>query len=116
MHELRQHERVQLKPVQAGAGCPRPPIGSSTEHGFLNAVDLHIAMCNNLHMATNLALDDKLIEEARKAGHHRTKKDAVTAALAEYVKRHKQQRILEAFGSFEFDPAYDYKQERRRSR
>ena len=73
-------------------------------------------MCNNLHMATNLALDDKLIEEARKAGHHRTKKDAVTAALAEYVKRRKQQHILEAFGSLEFDPAYDYKAERRRSR
>jgi len=79
-------------------------------------VVLHIGVCNALHMATNLALDDKLIEEARKAGHHRTKKDAVTAALAEYVKRRKQQRILEAFGSFEFDPAYDYKAERRRSR
>jgi len=77
---------------------------------------LHIPMCNNLHMATNLALDDKLIEEARKAGHHRTKKDPVTAALAEYVKRRKQQRILEAFGSFELDPAYDYKTERRRPR
>jgi len=79
-------------------------------------VVLHIGVYNALHMATNLALDDKLIEEARKAGHHRTKKDAVTAALAEYVKRRKQQRILEAFGSFEFDPAYDYKAERRRSR
>src|SRR5438105_9300264 len=79
-------------------------------------VVLHISVCNTLHMPTNLALDDKLIEEARKAGHHRTKKDAVTAALAEYVKRRKQQRILEAFGSFEFDPAYDYKAERRRSR
>ena len=34
-------------------------------------------------MATNLALDDDLIEEARRAGNHKTKKDAVTAALAE---------------------------------
>ena len=71
-------------------------------------------MCNNLHMATNLALDDKLIEAARKAGNHRTKKDAVTAALSEYVKRRKQQRILEAFGNFDFDSDYDYKAERRR--
>jgi Arc/MetJ family transcription regulator len=67
-------------------------------------------------MATNLALDDKLIEEARRAGNHRTKKDAVTAALSEYVKRRKQKRILDAFGSFEFDPAYDYKPERHRHR
>ncbi|MBV9572774.1 MAG: type II toxin-antitoxin system VapB family antitoxin [Acidobacteriales bacterium] len=67
-------------------------------------------------MATNLALDDKLIEDARRAGKHKTKKDAVTAALAEYVQRRKQIRILEAFGGFEFDPEYNYKAERRRRR
>jgi len=67
-------------------------------------------------MATNLALDDNLIEEARRAGCHKTKKEAVTAALAEYVKRRKQLRILEAFGSIDFDPEYDYKAERRRTR
>jgi Arc/MetJ family transcription regulator len=77
-------------------------------------IELHIAMCKNLHMATNLALDDKLIEEARRAGKHKTKKDAVTAALAEYVKRRRQLRILDGFGTFEFDPAYDYKAERSR--
>ena len=60
-------------------------------------------------MATNLALDDSLIEQARRAGGHKTKKEAVTAALAEYVKHRKQLRILKAFGSFDFDPKYDYK-------
>ena len=65
-------------------------------------------------MATNLALDDKLIEEARKIGNHRTKKEAVTAALSEYVKRRRQQKIIEAFGTVDFDPTYDYKAERRR--
>jgi Arc/MetJ family transcription regulator len=64
-------------------------------------------------MATNLALDDSLIEEARRAGKHKTKKEAVTAALGEYIQRRKQVRILEAFGSFEFDRNYDYKAERR---
>jgi Arc/MetJ family transcription regulator len=72
-----------------------------------------MVVCNNPHMATNLALDDALIEEARRAGKHKTKKEAVTAALGEYVQRRKQVRILEAFGSFEFDSAYDYKAERR---
>lgn len=67
-------------------------------------------------MATNLALDDKLIEEARRAGGHKTKREAVTAALAEYVQKRKQLRILSAMGTLEFDPAYDYKAERRRSR
>jgi Arc/MetJ family transcription regulator len=73
-------------------------------------------MCNNLHMATNLALDDKLIEEARRAGDHKTKKEAVTAALGEYVRRRKQVRLLEAFGTFDIDPGYDYKAERRRGK
>ncbi|MGA2004962.1 MAG: type II toxin-antitoxin system VapB family antitoxin [Terriglobales bacterium] len=65
-------------------------------------------------MATNLALDDELIEAARRAGGHKTKKDAVTAALAEYVRRRKQVKLLSAFGTIEFDPSYDYKSERRK--
>jgi Arc/MetJ family transcription regulator len=71
-------------------------------------------MCNNTHMATNLALDDRLIEEARRAGGHKTKKDAVNAALDEYVRKRQQLRILSAFGAIDLDPDYDYKAERRR--
>ena len=77
---------------------------------------LHIAMCDNTHMATNLALDDRLIEEARRVGRHKTKREAVSAALAEYVKRRKQLRILDVFGTVDFDPKYDYKAERNRKR
>src|SRR3977135_2217647 len=75
---------------------------------------LQINMCKNTHMSTNLALDDRLIEEARRVGRHKTKREAVSAALAEYVKRRKQLRILDAFGTIDFDPKYDYKTERRR--
>ena len=60
-------------------------------------------------MATNLGLDDKLVEEARRTGRHKTKKEAVTAALFEYVCHHKQQKILELFGTIDYDPAYHYK-------
>ena len=66
-------------------------------------------------MPTNLALDDDLIEEARRAGRHKTKKEAVNAALDEYVRKRKQMRILDAFGTFSVDPAYDYKTERQRN-
>jgi len=67
-------------------------------------------------MATNLALDDQLIEAAQRAGNHKTKKEAVTAALDEYIRRRKQLEILDAFGQFDFDPAYDYKTERKKRR
>ena len=66
-------------------------------------------------MPTNLAIDDRLIDEARLAGGHKTKKEAVTAALQEYVKRRKQQRILALAGEISWDPTYDYKAVRRRS-
>lgn len=71
-------------------------------------------MCNSIHMATNLALDDQLIEDARRAGSHKSKKEAVTAALEEYVRKRQQMRILEAFGTFPVDSDYDYKSERQR--
>ena len=65
-------------------------------------------------MATNLALDDSLVEEAKKLGKHNTKRAAVNEALAEYVARRKRRRILDLFRVLDWDPKYDYKAERRR--
>ncbi len=67
-------------------------------------------------MPTNLAIDDRLIEAARRAGRHRTKKEAVTAALDEYVRHRQRLRLLAEFGTIDYDPAYDYKAERRKKR
>jgi Arc/MetJ family transcription regulator len=67
-------------------------------------------------MPTNLALDDRLIEEARRIGGHKSKKAAVTSALLEYVQRRKRRRILSLFGTLHWDPTYDYKKERSRAR
>ena len=63
-------------------------------------------------MATNLQLDDRLIAEAAKLGKHRTKKEAVTQALTDYVRHLRQERILDLFGRIDIDPAYDYKRQR----
>jgi Arc/MetJ family transcription regulator len=65
-------------------------------------------------VATNLAIDDSLIESARELGHHKTKKDAVNAALEEYVRRLRQQMIVQAFGKIDYDEDYDYKKARRK--
>lgn len=66
------------------------------------------------HMATNLAIDDDLLTEALKAGGHRTKKDTVNEALREYIQRRKQAKVVNLFGTIDFDPGYDYKKQRRR--
>ena len=65
-------------------------------------------------MATNLAIDDSLINEAQKLGHHKSKKEAVTIALLEYINRKKQMEIVDLFGALDFDPGYDYKKARKR--
>ena len=67
-------------------------------------------------MPTNLAIDDRLIEEARRTGKHKTKKAAVTAALQEYIRHRKQLGFLSQFGTIDYDPSYNYKAERRKRR
>jgi len=65
-------------------------------------------------MATNLALDDNLIKEAKKIGNHKTKKAAVTQALKDYIQHHKQLEILRLFGEIEYAKDYDHKSSRQR--
>ena len=65
-------------------------------------------------MATNLAIEDKLIEKARQIGKHATKKGVVTEALQEYIQRRKQIEILDLFHSIDYDPGYDYKEQRKK--
>jgi Arc/MetJ family transcription regulator len=67
-------------------------------------------------MATNLALDDQLIEEAVRLGKHKTKREAVTAALEYYVKAHEREGIRDLIGQVEFYEDFDPKALRRRRR
>ena len=65
-------------------------------------------------MATNLALDDKLIRQVQQLGNFKSKKDAVNTALREYAQRHSQAGILQFAGKIDYDYDYDYKKLRSR--
>jgi len=65
-------------------------------------------------MATNLAIDDKLLNEALEISGMKTKKDTVNLALKEFVDRRKQLEIIKLFGKMDPDPNYDYKKGRTR--
>ena len=65
-------------------------------------------------MATNLAIDDKLLEKALKIGGQRTKKATVTEALEEYIQKRDQKKIIDLFATIDFDPDYDHKEQRQR--
>jgi hypothetical protein len=63
-----------------------------------------------------MAIDDRLLTQAKKLGRHRTKNEAVNAALHEYVRRRKQMEIVGLFGTIDYDENYDYKRERKGKR
>lgn len=63
-------------------------------------------------MATNLQIDLQLLEQALKVGGHRTKRETVNEALAEYIQRREQLKILDLFGTV--DPADMLTDEERR--
>ena len=63
-------------------------------------------------MPTNLAIDDRLLQEALRVGRFRTKKETVTKALEEFIERRRQRRILKAFGEIRFRDDWRYKQDR----
>jgi hypothetical protein len=69
-------------------------------------------MCGGDGVATNLQIDDTLITQAVKLGHHRTKKAAVTQALTDYINHLEQENILSLFGSVNYAPSYNYKKQR----
>jgi hypothetical protein len=71
-------------------------------------------LCDPLHMATNLDIEPELLERAVEISGERTKTAAVRRALQEYIARREQQRLVELFGSLDWDQDYDYKVERSR--
>ena len=81
---------------------------------MVRALNVCAVVCKLSHMATNLAIDNALLEEALAVSGERTKKAAVTKALEEFIARRRQKRIRALFGQLEWDAGYDYKRERTR--
>jgi Arc/MetJ family transcription regulator len=65
-------------------------------------------------MATNLAIDDKLLNEALTVGGYKTKRETVNEALREFIQRRQRLELVKLFGKVEYDSRYSYKRERRR--
>ncbi len=60
----------------------------------------------------NLKLDEKMVEEAVRLGNFKTKQEALSVALSEFVARRNRLRILELGGKIEFRPDWNYKKMR----
>lgn len=60
-------------------------------------------------MTKSVAIDEILLKEAQQLGHHKNGKEAVIAALKEYIQRNKQMAVIELFGQIEYQEDYNYK-------
>lgn len=67
-------------------------------------------------MVKEIKLDNDLIRELRELGGFKSDSEAVEVALRECLTRRRQLGITQLFGKIDYDPAYDYKAERRRRR
>ncbi|MBR4823182.1 MAG: type II toxin-antitoxin system VapB family antitoxin [Spirochaetaceae bacterium] len=65
-------------------------------------------------MATNLAINNQLLNDALEIGGFHSKKDTVNAALEEFIQRRKVENVINLFDKIEFDENYDYKKMRAR--
>jgi Arc/MetJ family transcription regulator len=65
-------------------------------------------------MATNLKIDDSLLNEAVQVSGLPTKRETVNQALREFVQRRRQLKVLELAGTIDFDPDYDHRVQRNR--
>lgn len=67
-----------------------------------------------MSMATNLAINNALLDKALEIGGYKSKKDTVNAALEEFIRRRNAKELVKLFGTVEYDASYDYKKMRSR--
>jgi len=63
-------------------------------------------------VAISLNISDALLQEALALDEQTTPDAVVETALREYIQRRKRLKVLDLFGTINYDPDYDYKQQR----
>ena len=66
-------------------------------------------------MVNSLKIDEKLLEEALALSEYSTANLLIEAALREYIQRRQQLKVLDLFGTIDYDEDYDYKQQRQKT-
>ncbi|MBD2513523.1 type II toxin-antitoxin system VapB family antitoxin [Nostoc sp. FACHB-973] len=66
-------------------------------------------------MATPLNINEALLQEALALDDHATIDSLVETALREYIQRRQRLKVLDLFGTIDYDEGYDYKQQRQQT-
>lgn len=65
-------------------------------------------------MVTNINIDEKLLKEALALSDNSTVNLLIETALREYIQRRQQQKVLELFGTIDYEENYNHKQQRQK--
>jgi Bacterial antitoxin of type II TA system, VapB len=69
-----------------------------------------------IDIVTNLNIDNTLIQEAIDLAPEQTPDEIVEEALRQYIQRRKQLKIIDSFGTIDYeDYDYDHKQQRQQA-
>ena len=63
-------------------------------------------------MITNFEIDQDLLQQALALSQVATEKQLIEEALREYIQRRQQQKVMDLFGTIDYEEDYDYKQKR----
>ena len=63
-------------------------------------------------MTKSIELDENLVKEALALGQHSNINLLVETALKDYINKYKREKIIELFGTIEYEENYDYKKQR----
>lgn len=63
-------------------------------------------------MTKSIELDENLVKEALALGQHSSINLLVETALKDYINKYKKEKIIELFGTIEYEENYDYKKQR----
>lgn len=63
-------------------------------------------------MTKSIELDENLVQEVLALGQHSTINILVEIALKDYINKYKKEKIIELFGTIEYEENYDYKKQR----
>lgn len=66
-------------------------------------------------MVTPLNINEALLKEALAFDDHETIDSLLETALREYIQRRKRLKVLDIFGTIDYDESYDYKQQRQQA-
>ncbi|MBD1825846.1 type II toxin-antitoxin system VapB family antitoxin [Cyanobacteria bacterium FACHB-DQ100] len=63
-------------------------------------------------MTHSLNLDESLIQEALALDEQQNLESVIETALREYIQRRQRRKIVELFGTIDYEESYDYKAQR----